>query len=119
MAAEASPDAQVPVFLALCKLGVVYFLQYIREANVSEPWLLVTDTNYVTFSGLENKSWRHRVSVIPGKGQVNSSWVTCGAGRSAVFPWHFSELSTRKQVASVQVVSGSGKTDVTRDTLKQ
>lgn len=36
MAAEASPDAQVPVFLALCKLGVVYFLQYIREANVSE-----------------------------------------------------------------------------------
>lgn len=41
MAAEASPDAQVPVFLALCKLGVVYFLQYIREANVSELGLLV------------------------------------------------------------------------------
>ena len=39
MAAEASPDAQVPVFLALCKLGVVYFLQYIREANVSGPRL--------------------------------------------------------------------------------
>uniref|UniRef100_A0ABI7XU12 Fibronectin type-II domain-containing protein n=1 Tax=Felis catus TaxID=9685 RepID=A0ABI7XU12_FELCA len=33
MAAEASPDAQVPVFLALCKLAVVYFLQYIRETN--------------------------------------------------------------------------------------
>lgn len=41
MAAEASPDAQVPVFLALCKLGVVYFLQYIREANVSGPRLPV------------------------------------------------------------------------------
>ncbi|XP_030878597.1 protein sel-1 homolog 1-like, partial [Leptonychotes weddellii] len=39
MAAEASPDAQVPVFLALCKLGVVYFLQYIRETNVSVPCL--------------------------------------------------------------------------------
>ena len=39
MAAEASPDALVPVFLALCKLGVVYFLQYIRETNVSGPRL--------------------------------------------------------------------------------
>ncbi|XP_047287632.1 protein sel-1 homolog 1 isoform X3 [Homo sapiens] len=36
MAAEASPDAQVPVFLALCKLGVVYFLQYIRETNIRD-----------------------------------------------------------------------------------
>ncbi|XP_028910753.1 protein sel-1 homolog 1 isoform X2 [Ornithorhynchus anatinus] len=36
MAAEASPDAQVPVFLALCKLGVVYSLQYVRDANVRE-----------------------------------------------------------------------------------
>lgn len=35
MAAEASPDAQVPVFLALCKLGVIYAVQYIREMNVS------------------------------------------------------------------------------------
>lgn len=35
MAAEASPDAQVPVFLALCKLGIVYSLQYVRETNVS------------------------------------------------------------------------------------
>ncbi|XP_009706000.1 PREDICTED: protein sel-1 homolog 1-like, partial [Cariama cristata] len=33
MAAEASPDAQVPVFLALCKLGVIYSLQYVREIN--------------------------------------------------------------------------------------
>nr|XP_041572768.1 protein sel-1 homolog 1 isoform X2 [Taeniopygia guttata] len=36
MAAEASPDAQVPVFLALCKLGVIYSLQYIREINMRE-----------------------------------------------------------------------------------
>uniref|UniRef100_A0A667H5W6 SEL1L adaptor subunit of ERAD E3 ubiquitin ligase n=1 Tax=Lynx canadensis TaxID=61383 RepID=A0A667H5W6_LYNCA len=36
MAAEASPDAQVPVFLALCKLAVVYFLQYIRETNIRD-----------------------------------------------------------------------------------
>lgn len=35
MAAEASPDAQVPVFLALCKLGVIYAVQYIGEMNVS------------------------------------------------------------------------------------
>lgn len=35
MAAEASPDAQVPVFLALCKLGLVYSLQYLQEMNVS------------------------------------------------------------------------------------
>ncbi|XP_027763433.1 protein sel-1 homolog 1 [Empidonax traillii] len=36
MAAEASPDAQVPVFLALCKLGVIYSLQYVREINMRE-----------------------------------------------------------------------------------
>lgn len=36
MAAEASPDAQVPVFLALCKLGVIYAVQYIREMNLRE-----------------------------------------------------------------------------------
>ena len=35
MAAEASPDAQVPVFLALCKLGLVYTLQYMQDLNVS------------------------------------------------------------------------------------
>lgn len=35
MAADASPDAQVPVFLALCKLGIIYAFQYVREANVS------------------------------------------------------------------------------------
>uniref|UniRef100_A0AAY4DCK5 Uncharacterized protein n=1 Tax=Denticeps clupeoides TaxID=299321 RepID=A0AAY4DCK5_9TELE len=34
MAAEASPEAQVPVFLALCKLGIVYTLQYLQELNV-------------------------------------------------------------------------------------
>ncbi|CAL8393951.1 unnamed protein product [Arctogadus glacialis] len=36
MAAEASPDAQVPVFLALCKLGLVYALQYLHDLNVDE-----------------------------------------------------------------------------------
>ncbi|XP_058018451.1 protein sel-1 homolog 1 isoform X2 [Ahaetulla prasina] len=36
MAADASPDAQVPVFLALCKLGIVYAFQYVRETNVKE-----------------------------------------------------------------------------------
>ncbi|KAM4690298.1 protein sel-1 homolog 1 [Rhinophrynus dorsalis] len=36
MAAEASPDAQVPVFLALCKLGILYALQYLRDLNVKE-----------------------------------------------------------------------------------
>ncbi|KAJ8399195.1 hypothetical protein AAFF_G00415740 [Aldrovandia affinis] len=36
MAAEASPDAQVPVFLALCKLGLVYTVHYLQEFNVTE-----------------------------------------------------------------------------------
>ncbi|XP_024147384.1 protein sel-1 homolog 1 isoform X1 [Oryzias melastigma] len=36
MAAEASPEAQVPVFLALCKLGLVYTLQYLQDLNVKE-----------------------------------------------------------------------------------
>uniref|UniRef100_A0A8C1T3N8 SEL1L adaptor subunit of ERAD E3 ubiquitin ligase n=1 Tax=Cyprinus carpio TaxID=7962 RepID=A0A8C1T3N8_CYPCA len=36
MAAEASPDAQVPVFLALCKLGFVYALQYLQDLNLKE-----------------------------------------------------------------------------------
>lgn len=36
MAAEASPDAQVPVFLALCKLGLIYTLQYLQDLNVSD-----------------------------------------------------------------------------------
>ncbi|KAJ8341370.1 hypothetical protein SKAU_G00336610 [Synaphobranchus kaupii] len=36
MAAEASPDAQVPVFLALCKLDLVYRVQYLQELNLKE-----------------------------------------------------------------------------------
>ncbi|XP_022624225.1 protein sel-1 homolog 1 [Seriola dumerili] len=36
MAAEASPDAQVPVFLALCKLGLIYTLQYMQDLNLKE-----------------------------------------------------------------------------------
>ena len=33
MAAETSSDAQVPVALALAKLGVMYSLQHIQEVN--------------------------------------------------------------------------------------
>ncbi|XP_061757242.1 protein sel-1 homolog 1 [Nerophis ophidion] len=36
LAAEASPDAQVPVFLALCKLGLIYTLQYLQDLNLRE-----------------------------------------------------------------------------------
>ncbi|XP_018580536.1 protein sel-1 homolog 1-like isoform X2 [Scleropages formosus] len=36
MAAEASPDAQVPVFLALCKLGLLYSLQYLQDVSVRD-----------------------------------------------------------------------------------
>lgn len=36
MAAENSPDAQVPVFLALCKLGLIYTLQYLHDLNLKE-----------------------------------------------------------------------------------
>ncbi|XP_032440575.1 protein sel-1 homolog 1 [Xiphophorus hellerii] len=36
MAAEASPDAQVPVFLALCKLGLIYTLQHLQDLNLKE-----------------------------------------------------------------------------------
>uniref|UniRef100_A0A8C2BVX9 SEL1L adaptor subunit of ERAD E3 ubiquitin ligase n=1 Tax=Cyprinus carpio TaxID=7962 RepID=A0A8C2BVX9_CYPCA len=36
MAAEASPDAQVPVFLALCKLGLIYALEYLQDLNLKE-----------------------------------------------------------------------------------
>ncbi|XP_063146258.1 protein sel-1 homolog 1 [Candoia aspera] len=36
MAADASPDAQVPVFLALCKLGIIYAFQYVQETNIKE-----------------------------------------------------------------------------------
>uniref|UniRef100_A0A673N6G5 Protein sel-1 homolog 1 n=1 Tax=Sinocyclocheilus rhinocerous TaxID=307959 RepID=A0A673N6G5_9TELE len=36
MAAEASPDAQVPVFLALCKLGLIYAQQYLQDLNLKE-----------------------------------------------------------------------------------
>uniref|UniRef100_A0A9J7YQW8 SEL1L adaptor subunit of SYVN1 ubiquitin ligase n=1 Tax=Cyprinus carpio carpio TaxID=630221 RepID=A0A9J7YQW8_CYPCA len=36
MAAEASPDAQVPVFLALCKLGLIYALEYLQDLNLKD-----------------------------------------------------------------------------------
>eukprot|EP00062_Callorhinchus_milii_P020809 gi/632976870/ref/XP_007905032.1/ PREDICTED: protein sel-1 homolog 1 [Callorhinchus milii] len=41
MAAETSPDAQVPVFLALCKLGLMYALEYLKENKVREIWTQV------------------------------------------------------------------------------
>ncbi|KAM9778958.1 protein sel-1 homolog 1 [Syngnathus typhle] len=50
MAAEASPDAQVPVFLALCKLGLVYTLQYMRDLNLKE---LVSDVDLDQLLGPE------------------------------------------------------------------
>lgn len=85
MAAEASPDAQVPVFLALCKLGVVYFLQYIREANVSELRLFfLKSTDYVTFSGLEAKKKNNKR--VPGKVQINlPGGVSCRPGSQQSF----------------------------------
>lgn len=64
MAAEASPDAQVPVFLALCKLGVVYFLQYIREANVSELHLFFKKVQIMSLS------WALRLKKITKGSQV-------------------------------------------------
>ncbi|KAK5853125.1 hypothetical protein PBY51_006942 [Eleginops maclovinus] len=50
MAAEASPDAQVPVFLALCKLGLVYTLQYMQDLNLNE---LVTQVDLDQLLGPE------------------------------------------------------------------
>ncbi|CAG5928192.1 unnamed protein product [Menidia menidia] len=50
MAAEASPDAQVPVFLALCKLGLVYTLQYLQDLNLKE---LVTQVDLDQLLGPE------------------------------------------------------------------
>ncbi|CDQ72131.1 unnamed protein product [Oncorhynchus mykiss] len=44
MAAEASPEAQVPVFLALCKLGLVYTLQYLHDLNVSVQYRALPGT---------------------------------------------------------------------------
>lgn len=50
MAAEASPDAQVPVFLALCKLGLIYTTQYLQDLNVNE---LVTQVDLDQLLGPE------------------------------------------------------------------
>lgn len=47
MAAEASPDAQVPVFLALCKLGLIYTMQYLQDLNVSTACLILKDLNVI------------------------------------------------------------------------
>ncbi|XP_067894818.1 protein sel-1 homolog 1 isoform X2 [Heterodontus francisci] len=41
MAAETSPDAQVPVFLALCKLGMMYSLDYLSETKFRELWMQI------------------------------------------------------------------------------
>ncbi|XP_034084591.1 protein sel-1 homolog 1 isoform X2 [Gymnodraco acuticeps] len=50
MAAEASPDAQVPVFMALCKLGLVYTLQYLQDLNLKE---LITEVDLDQLLGPE------------------------------------------------------------------
>lgn len=49
MAAEASPDAQVPVFLALCKLGLIYALQYLQDLNVSRLCQWGSTLNLICF----------------------------------------------------------------------
>ncbi|XP_078262974.1 protein sel-1 homolog 1 [Rhinoraja longicauda] len=41
MAAETSPDAQVPVFLALCKLGMIYSMDYLSETKLREMWIQI------------------------------------------------------------------------------
>lgn len=41
MAAETSPDAQVPVFLALCKLGMIYSMDYLSETKLREMWMQI------------------------------------------------------------------------------
>lgn len=46
MAAEASPDAQVPVFLALCKLGLIYTTQYLQDLNVSTACFILKDLTH-------------------------------------------------------------------------
>ncbi|GCB64461.1 hypothetical protein scyTo_0014772, partial [Scyliorhinus torazame] len=38
LAAETSTDAYIPVFLALCKLGVINLIHSVQYANLSEVW---------------------------------------------------------------------------------
>ncbi|XP_075919693.1 protein sel-1 homolog 1-like, partial [Petromyzon marinus] len=38
MAAEASADAQIPVFLAVCKLDLLYVLEFLEHSNLLESW---------------------------------------------------------------------------------
>ncbi|XP_067845672.1 protein sel-1 homolog 1-like [Heptranchias perlo] len=38
LAAETSTDAYIPVFLALCKLGAINFIQSVHYTNLSEVW---------------------------------------------------------------------------------
>ncbi|XP_038662837.1 protein sel-1 homolog 1-like isoform X3 [Scyliorhinus canicula] len=38
LAAETSTDAYIPVFLALCKLGVINLIHSVQNANLSEVW---------------------------------------------------------------------------------
>ncbi|XP_078735159.1 LOW QUALITY PROTEIN: protein sel-1 homolog 1-like [Lampetra fluviatilis] len=38
MAAEASADAQIPVFLAVCKLDLLHVLEFLQRSNLLESW---------------------------------------------------------------------------------
>jgi hypothetical protein len=38
MAAEASPDAQAPVTLALTKLAVMYGVDWLNNVSLFQPW---------------------------------------------------------------------------------
>ncbi|XP_019715084.1 protein sel-1 homolog 1 isoform X2 [Hippocampus comes] len=61
MAAEASPDAQVPVFLALCKLGLVYTLHYMQDLNVSSHRLPFYSSRKVRWRSIKGR-WSAAVS---------------------------------------------------------
>ena len=44
MAAETSADAQIPVGLALCKLGVHFAIEYIKDVSTLRYYLLTAFT---------------------------------------------------------------------------
>uniref|UniRef100_A0A7N8YAZ4 SEL1L adaptor subunit of ERAD E3 ubiquitin ligase n=1 Tax=Mastacembelus armatus TaxID=205130 RepID=A0A7N8YAZ4_9TELE len=88
MAAEASPDAQVPVFLALCKLGLIYTLQYLQDLNLKElisqvdldqllgpEWDLYLMTVIALLLGtvIAYRQRQHQI-IVPPPAPVSSPW---------------------------------------------
>lgn len=59
MAAEASPDAQVPVFLALCKLGLIYTLQYLQDLNVRAAYFILVLKKQIISQAREGQKCCH------------------------------------------------------------